>query len=144
MYILYSQHLWSYDNSIVNSKTTCAMKQTPCLKTNNQTRKQNQTLNLISMNVGFSSQKVLIWFSYFLHASLDSVNKINKKQTNKWNRNSINQESSVVKGTCCKPWWPKLYPSGPRGGGKEPAHIRCPLTSSCIPWHVFVPHTQNK
>lgn len=60
MYILYSQHLWSYDNSIVNSRTTCAMKQTPCLKTNNQTRKQNQTLNLISMNVGFHLRK----FSY--------------------------------------------------------------------------------
>lgn len=139
MYILYSQHLWSYDNSIVNSKTTCAMKQTPCLKTNNQTRKQNQTLNLISMNVGFHLRNGSPIFSTQVLTVLTKLIK-----TNKWNRNSINQESSVVKGTCCKPWWPKLYPSGPRGGGKEPAHIRCPLTSSCIPWHVFVPHTQNK
>lgn len=66
------------------------MKQTPCLKTNNQTRKQNQTLNLISMNVGFHLRKFSYGSPIFSTQVLTVLTKLIKnKQTNETETQSI-------------------------------------------------------
>lgn len=74
--------LWIPEQSVLWSKTLSQNKQP------NKKTKPNSKPNFYEC--GVSSQKVLIWFSYFLNASLDSVNKINKnKQTNETETQSI-------------------------------------------------------